>query len=175
MEDLLKQYPVDKVRKVHEEMQRKARAVFKLHDEQEKEKSEEMERKKKQEERKRKWDLRRMELEEREHKEKLKDHSTCRVSTEQTLEKRGKHEEVSNNVTRTCSVCKLAKSTEEFSKNQRGKGAAAKCKDCIATMQQRIKEAQEIKKQKASENAKAQAENKMMEVLDERQCAKCRM
>ena len=38
--------------------------------------------------------------------------------------------------TRMCSVCKVTKSTvEEFSKSQRGKGSAAKCKDCIASMQ----------------------------------------
>ena len=100
MEDLLKQYPVDKVRIEHEEMQRKARAVFKMHDEEEKEKSEEMERKNKGE--KKKQMERNPGHNEKPIKSGLKwtppDHSTSRVSnTQQPLEKGGKHKEVNGN------------------------------------------------------------------------------
>jgi len=150
MEELLKQYPVEKVEQKKKEREEEEKSPNPDHEE--------------------------MPI-----KSGLKwtppDHSTSRVSS--TEQKRGNHEEVSNNkstAARTCSVCKLAKSTKDFSKNQRGKGAAAKCKDCIATMQQRIQEAQEIKKQKAREKSELLAtENKMMEALDERQCAKCRI
>ena len=73
-------------------------------------------------------------------------------------EEKEKCEEVPGNESTTggkkCSVCKARKATAEFSKTQRGKGAATKCKDCIASKQQATQKAQEIKKQKAEERNK---------------------
>jgi len=108
-------------------------------------------------------------------------------SNDEPASKRGKVDR------KICSMCKVAKSLDGFSKNQRSKGDdAAKCTECISKMQQSVDQKQQaktlerqraiedMKKKRQEERTRAdearkqlEAEKKMMENLDERPCARC--
>ena len=107
-------------------------------------------------------------------------------SNDEPASKRGKVDR------KICSMCKVAKSLDGFSKNQRSKGGdAAKCTECISKMQQSVDQKQQAKtleRQRAIEDTKKKRqeertradearkqledEKKMMENLDERPCAR---
>ena len=84
---------------------------------------------------------------------------------------------------RICYVCKVAKSLDCFSKNQKRKGEHAKCMDCLGNREQFEK--LEARKQEEKEKRRLQLEekreaerklaekNKAMEDLEERICDNC--
>jgi len=148
LDKLIKRFPVETVIEFNKQ-NRAQKEAYK--------KEQEIKRKKQEEDCKRKAQVMEQRKKEEEKqrlaREKEKD-DRKRKAQEREQKRKEKQEKQRSAMTRTCSACQVTKSTTEFSKNQRGKGDAAKCKGCIAVMQQGLKG-----------KAKAQAEPKQKETI----------